>query len=92
MTSHRVQKWIERGEEVKANLAALIDSHLLVNSDGQLEFTVRLLLFQFMNKFVRLGFPFSANESANPLKFLICRLYHSLPHSEPQRSTERNRY
>ena len=35
MASNRVQKWIERGEEVKANLAALIDSRLLVNSDGQ---------------------------------------------------------
>ena len=35
MASNRVQKWIEHGEEVKANLAALIDSHLLVNSDGQ---------------------------------------------------------
>ena len=35
MASNRVQKWIERGEEVKANLAALIDSPLLVNSDGQ---------------------------------------------------------
>ena len=35
MASHRVQKWIERREEVKANLAALIDSHLLANSDGQ---------------------------------------------------------
>ena len=35
MASHRVQKWIEHGEEVKANLAALIDSHLLANSDDQ---------------------------------------------------------
>ena len=35
MASNRVQKWIEHGEEVKANLAALIDAHLLVNSDGQ---------------------------------------------------------
>ena len=35
MASNRVQKCIEHGEEVKANLAALIDSHLLGNSDGQ---------------------------------------------------------
>lgn len=31
MASKRIQKWIEDGEEVKTNLAVLIDSPLLVN-------------------------------------------------------------
>ena len=38
MASYRVQKWKECREEVKANLAALIDSHFLVNSDSQPKF------------------------------------------------------
>ena len=37
MTSKRIQKWIGSGEEVKANLAALIDSPLLAKSDGHPE-------------------------------------------------------
>ena len=37
MASKRIQKWIEDGEEVKTNLAALIDSPLLVNSESQPE-------------------------------------------------------
>lgn len=37
MASKRIQKWIEDGEEVKTNLAVLIDSPLLVNSESQPE-------------------------------------------------------
>ena len=37
MASKRIQKWIEDGKEVKTNLAALIDSPLLVNSESQPE-------------------------------------------------------
>ena len=37
MASKRIQKWIEHGEEVKTNLAALTDSPLLVNSESQHE-------------------------------------------------------
>ena len=43
MTSHCVQKWIECGEEVKTNLAALIDSHLLVNSGGHPDLEKQLM-------------------------------------------------
>ena len=37
MARKHIQKWIEHGEEVKTNLAALIDSPLLVNSESQPE-------------------------------------------------------
>lgn len=37
MASKRIQKWIEDGEEVKTNLAALIELPLLVNSESQPE-------------------------------------------------------
>lgn len=37
MASKRIQKWMEDEEEVKTNLAVLIDSPLLVNSESQPE-------------------------------------------------------